>query len=225
MNEMREDKGLAFFGRVTASVSHEMNNVLAIVNELAGLVNDLLYGLKQGDDNGLERLGQAAEGIQKQIRRGEEIVKRMNRFAHSVDDPISEFDLHVVIADMAAMAQRRAALKGVRFETMLCQEPIMITGVRFEIQRLAFAGFELASSALAGGGTVSIASRRLENLAEISITAAAWKENGDVLKMKSELSADMRRLNGTLFWELGTAINFPLVLSFPIALSVEKRGQ
>jgi len=217
MSEMREDNGLAFFGRVTASVSHEMNNVLAIVNELAGLMNDLLYGVKQGGDGGLERLGQTAEGIQKQIRRGEEIVKRLNRFAHSVDDPVSRFDLNAVIADMAAMAQRRAALKGVRFETKLCQEPLTITGFRFDIQRLAFAGLELASAALEGGGTVSIESRHQEYRAEARMTALAWKENDDVRKMKDNLSEEMRRLNGNLFWEPDADISSPIVFSFPIA--------
>ena len=34
------ETGLQFFGRISASISHEIKNVLAIVNENAGLLED-----------------------------------------------------------------------------------------------------------------------------------------------------------------------------------------
>lgn len=36
------ETGLAFFGTTTASISHELKNALSIINELGGLMNDLL---------------------------------------------------------------------------------------------------------------------------------------------------------------------------------------
>ena len=35
------ETGLQFFGRISASISHELKNVLAIINENAGLLEDL----------------------------------------------------------------------------------------------------------------------------------------------------------------------------------------
>ena len=39
--DSKEEAGLRFFGMMTASVSHEIKNVLAIINENAGLMSDL----------------------------------------------------------------------------------------------------------------------------------------------------------------------------------------
>jgi len=43
-----KDEGLAFFGAITASISHELNNVIAIIDQSAGLLNDLLAGAQYG---------------------------------------------------------------------------------------------------------------------------------------------------------------------------------
>ena len=37
-----QQSGRAFFGKISASVSHELNNVLAIIGQTAGLLEDLL---------------------------------------------------------------------------------------------------------------------------------------------------------------------------------------
>ena len=36
------ETGLRFFGKINSSISHEMRNVLAIINENAGLMKDLM---------------------------------------------------------------------------------------------------------------------------------------------------------------------------------------
>jgi len=41
MTQFRQTE-IAFFGRITAGVTHELKNVLAIVNESSGLMQDLL---------------------------------------------------------------------------------------------------------------------------------------------------------------------------------------
>ena len=38
--------GFAFFGAITASLSHELNNVLATIKELSGLLEDLVHAVK-----------------------------------------------------------------------------------------------------------------------------------------------------------------------------------
>ena len=38
--ENTSEMGLQFFGRMSASISHEIKNVLAIINENAGLLED-----------------------------------------------------------------------------------------------------------------------------------------------------------------------------------------
>jgi len=45
--DVREETALRFFGNISTSISHEIKNVLAIINENAGLLEDYnLHGRK-----------------------------------------------------------------------------------------------------------------------------------------------------------------------------------
>jgi hypothetical protein len=80
-------EGVRFFGTVSASVSHEIKNVFAVINEAAGLLEDFTMMAERGMPIDPERLKRAAQSIQGQVRRGDAIVKNMNAFAHSSDAP------------------------------------------------------------------------------------------------------------------------------------------
>ncbi len=86
-------EGLKFFGRVNASISHELKNILAIISETAGFSNDLTTLAKQGKELKLSLLENCNESIIEEIQRGFTTIKQMNSFAHSVDVPIKEIDL------------------------------------------------------------------------------------------------------------------------------------
>ncbi len=86
-------EGLKFFGKVNASISHELKNILAIISETAGLLNDLTDLAKQGKDLKLSLLEGCSESIAEDIQRGFTTIKQMNLFAHSIDAPIKEIDL------------------------------------------------------------------------------------------------------------------------------------
>ncbi len=86
-------EGLKYFGKVNASISHELKNILAIISETAGYLNDLTDLAKQGKDLKLSLLEDCSESIAEDVQRGFTTIKQMNRFAHSVDVPIKEIDL------------------------------------------------------------------------------------------------------------------------------------
>ena len=44
VNELSRVKEIGFMGKVTASLSHEIKNTLAIINESVGLMGDLRRG-------------------------------------------------------------------------------------------------------------------------------------------------------------------------------------
>jgi C4-dicarboxylate-specific signal transduction histidine kinase len=98
--------GLAFFGKMTASISHEIKNVLAIINENAGLLEDITLMAERGIPINLDRLKTQAERIKNQIRRADVIVKNMNRFAHSVDESLMSVDLAELLEFLAALSRR-----------------------------------------------------------------------------------------------------------------------
>jgi len=64
------EKGLAFFGSITASFSHEINNIMAIIAELSGLMEDLLRVADLGHPPQLERFRRISERIGTQVNGG-----------------------------------------------------------------------------------------------------------------------------------------------------------
>lgn len=108
-----DSQGLHFFGVMTASISHELKNALAIINENAGLLGDLALLAEKGRPLEPERLKVQAERIRQQVRRADDIIRRLNRFAHSAHEGPTGTDIYEVLEFTLALAARLAAMKSV----------------------------------------------------------------------------------------------------------------
>ena len=100
-----ETSRVRFIGRITASATHDLKNVLAIINENAGLLQDLSRMAEQGMLSP-ERLAAASAKIGEQVGRGDVILKNLNELAHSQDQDQTQVDLGRM-ADLAAGLMRR----------------------------------------------------------------------------------------------------------------------
>lgn len=105
-----------FFGQVCASCTHEMQNVLAIIRESSGLLEDLFAFAGPKDWPHLEKFNRSLQGIQNQVSRGVELMKRLNRFAHAPDLKWIKTDAWVHAELMVFMCQRFAEMKQVVLE-------------------------------------------------------------------------------------------------------------
>jgi hypothetical protein len=88
---------LAFFGKVNASISHELKNVMAIISETTGLLGDLSEMARGGTPLDPDMLTGTTESIIEEIQRGFTIIRQMNRFSHSVDTPVVAIDLMEIL--------------------------------------------------------------------------------------------------------------------------------
>ncbi|MEH0023041.1 MAG: hypothetical protein V6Z89_25590 [Desulfobacter sp.] len=98
------ESGVNFFGKILASATHEIKNNLAIINESAGLLEDL--SMMGGASFSPERVNDVAQKIGRQIKRADEILKRMNRFSHSVDVPEQTVDLETATGFVLELGSR-----------------------------------------------------------------------------------------------------------------------
>jgi C4-dicarboxylate-specific signal transduction histidine kinase len=128
-----------FFGAMTASVSHELNNVLSIIDQNIGLVDDMVRAEEQGRPLSVERLAQAVSAIHKQDQRGLKIIRRLNRFAHSADAAVMEFDVNETIGNFVELVTRLVNLKQMSLTYTPYAEPLMIRNRPFALQQLLFA--------------------------------------------------------------------------------------
>jgi len=95
--ELYKYESLAFFGEVNASISHELKNVMAIISETAGLLGDLADLATTGNPVSPESLKTHTGSIIEVIQRGFDTIRQMNRFSHSIDNPITEVNLTELI--------------------------------------------------------------------------------------------------------------------------------
>jgi len=96
MNDTEDSFGyesLAFFGRVNASISHELKNVMAIISETAGLLSDLSDMASSGAPVAPDMLKDCTASIVEEIQRGFSVIRQMNRFSHSIDHPVESVDI------------------------------------------------------------------------------------------------------------------------------------
>jgi C4-dicarboxylate-specific signal transduction histidine kinase len=132
-------EGVRFFGEMSASISHEIKNVLAIVNENAGLLADLVRMSEKGIPLNPERLSRVAASIAGQVDRGDRIVKSMNRFAHSADLPREPVDLGDVVTFIPELAARLITMRGTPLHVELAAAPIVVETNRFFLENLVWA--------------------------------------------------------------------------------------
>jgi len=171
-NHLLRSKDLIFFGKIMAGQSHEVINVLNIINELAGLQGDMLEVAEQGRPLGLEKLRQVTEKIQNQVQRGETIVRFMNQFAHSVDSPVTIFDLKEALEQIAYLAQRSTNLRKTVLNQEFPRESIRLETSSFRLKQAVFTCIEIALTASSKERRITLSYQLLDRGAEITVTSA-----------------------------------------------------
>ncbi|MDY6838611.1 MAG: histidine kinase [Thermodesulfobacteriota bacterium] len=149
--------GLQFYGKTAASLSHEIKNALAIMNENAGLMEDFVAMSEGGAPIDPGRLKSLAAKVIKQIRRADGIVATMNRFAHSVDESEKDVDLHELVDFVVTLSRRLAFMGGVTLEPRRGRSPVTITTNPFFLQNLISLCLDFAVGAAGSGKTIGLA--------------------------------------------------------------------
>ncbi len=140
--------GLQFFGKISASISHELKNVLAIINENAGLLEDFTLMADRGVPFDPARLKVMAQAVKKQIGRADAIISNMNRFAHSTDQTITTVDLAQTIEIVLAVTARFALMRGIQIDWQLPENPVALRTAPFLLMNLVWLCLEFSMSAV-----------------------------------------------------------------------------
>ena len=159
MNNKRQiinDAGLQFFGKMNASISHEIKNVLAIINENAGLLEDLSHLAQQNMPVDPERLKSVAEKVQQQVRRADGIVKNMNTLAHSIDEQLKRVNPGELLAFMAALCKRLASMKGISLAPVISEKPPEIITNLFLLETMLWRCLDFSMRAAGAEKTIGL---------------------------------------------------------------------
>jgi hypothetical protein len=106
-----------FMGTVTAMSMHEMQNILAIIRESAGLLGDIMKVNARVDFKHKPTLERTLGHISSQVDRGKGLLEATSRLAHSADaDMLEACDLGVHARTLALLSERMVRLKGASVE-------------------------------------------------------------------------------------------------------------
>jgi len=159
---MVSETGLQFFGKMSASISHEIRNTLAILNENAGLLEDYILMAEKGIPIDHERLKTLAQSMRGQIQRADGIVGNMNRFAHGVDESEKSVDLHEILNLLVALSGRFADMQGVKLDPAYPEGQILITTNPFFLENLLFCFLDFAMGVMGKGKRLGIVAEEHE---------------------------------------------------------------
>jgi hypothetical protein len=145
-----------FIGTITASETHEIRNVLAIVKESAGLIEDLVRASATGAGApSRERILKATTRIDAQVARGAEIVTRLNRFAHSMDERNGRVDLADAVREVAFHSQRLARARCQTVEAA-ANGSVWLTGNALHVQMALYAAVAFCLGDLPDGAALTL---------------------------------------------------------------------
>jgi C4-dicarboxylate-specific signal transduction histidine kinase len=190
-----ETRETAFIAKITAGATHEIRNVLAIIKESAGLIEDMiLFSDKRGSLD-QDKLMRAVGHIKAQVSRGTELMANLSRLAHSTDPTHDRIDLSREVQQAAFLCQRFARQMNHIVQVKSDNQDPTVSVNPLRLQMAVFAAVECCLEQLPKSGTVTVHTSRQgdqacvefvgevgdEAVASPATEAASWSRLGELL--------------------------------------------
>jgi two-component system NtrC family sensor kinase len=158
--EMEHTAKLASLGRLAAGVAHEINNPLAIINEKAGLLKDLVEFSKEYHDR--EKLMSQVNSILRSVNRCREITHRLLGFAKRMDVKVETIYLNELLQEVLGFLEKEAFHRDIKVKLNLAPEIAPIAHDRGQLQQVFLNIINNAFEAVGDGGNITITTRQNE---------------------------------------------------------------
>jgi signal transduction histidine kinase len=169
LHEMEYANKMASVGRLAAGVAHEINNPLAIINEKAGLIKDLLT-LKREDAKG-EKLIRLVDAIIVSVGRCGRITKRLLRFARHMSVSVQSINLEELINEALDFLHKEAEYRSIVVSVRAIDDVPQFESDRGKLQQIFLNIINNAFAAMSDGGHLDIMIRgKDKNSVTITVT-------------------------------------------------------
>ena len=152
---------MASIGRLAASVAHEINNPLAIINEKAGLIKDLFVIKKQYQDD--EKLMRLVDSILKSVKRTGTITKRLLSFARNLQASIEPVNLKETIQEVLGFMDKEAQYRQINIILEIDEDIPVFKSDRGKLQQIFLNLINNAFAAIKDSGMIEIKAKMEEN--------------------------------------------------------------
>lgn len=154
MHKLEYENKMASIGRLSAGIAHEINNPLAIINQKAGLIQDLFLLKKMYAKD--EKLLGLVEWILKEVNRCTAITMRLLSFARHMDKHISFVKVEKVFDEVLGLFGKEAEYRGITINVEVGNDIPLIESDRGKLQQVFLNLVNNAFAAMDKGGRLSV---------------------------------------------------------------------
>jgi signal transduction histidine kinase len=151
---------MASIGRLAASVAHEINNPLAIINEKAGLLKDLFLIKEEYHKD--EKLIGIIDAIMGSVKRAGKITKRLLTCAGKFESAVVEINLREVLEGGLEFYLREASHRSIDLYLDMAEDVGTILSDLGKLQQVFVNIINNAFAAVDDGGRIDIIVRNID---------------------------------------------------------------
>lgn len=219
LRNMEHTEKLASIGRLAAGVAHEINNPMAIINEKAGLMEDLvaIQDIPQKD-----RFLQLTQSIIQSVERCSSITHRLLGFARHMDVKMEKVSVNEVIKDVLIFLEKEALHRSIKLRKNFAEDLPRIESDRGQLQQVFLNilnnAFEVVGDE---GGEVCISTFQPDpSTVSVSIEDNGCGMSGEVKERLFEPFYTTKGADGT---GLGLSITYGIVRKFGGSIDLESQ--
>ncbi len=233
---------MASIGRLAAGVSHEINNPLAIINEKAGLMKDILEVSGNTPDN-KEKFLSLISGISESVNRCRTITHRLLGFSRRMEISQDAIDINDAIQEVIGFLEKEILYREIHLELILQKNLPKIITDKGQVQQVILNIINNAMDALKENGNINVSTYSKddqfvrvvikdngsgipkENLKHIFEPFYSTKEKGKGTGLGLSISYGiMQKLGGAILVESEINTGTTFIVEVPINVREVKKG-
>jgi len=157
LHEVEYSNKMASIGRLASGVAHEINNPLAIINEKAGLIKDLITFKKNSTKD--PKLIGLVDSVLSSVERCGRITKRLLGFAQHMDVSVQPIKLDEIIHDVLGFLDKEAEYRSIAVSVEIPNDIPQLESDRGKLQQIFLNVINNAFAAMSDGGHLDITAR------------------------------------------------------------------
>ena len=164
---------MASIGKLASGVAHEINNPLAIINEQAGLMKDILEVSDSLEQN-KEKFLSLINGIAESVNRCRTITHRLLGFSRRMEISQDAIDINDAVTEVIGFLEKEILYRNIRLELNLQKDLPKVTTDKGQLQQVFLNIINNAIDAVTEEGYITISS----SIKDDHLVRVMIKDNG-----------------------------------------------
>ncbi len=205
-------------GRLASGVAHEINNPLAIINQKAGHIRDILTLTETYKKD--PKLIDLVDSVLATVHRCAEVTKGLLNFARHLNVSIQTINLPEIVSEVKSVLAKEAEFRYITVSVDLFEDIPPFESDRGKLEQVFFNLFNNAIAAMKDGGHLEIKARR-EDADFVSITFSDSGPGIAEADLKHVFEPFLYSRSGESGTGLGLAVTYALVQEIGGQISVQ----